>query len=88
MHIRRDPIVEIKPGTHPTSIDLHSMAQAVRPDLRLTSFSSRRLMGLSTHTITQRKTVQVASFSSSRYVLEFIQEPLKQHWESVFIEVR
>ena len=31
--------------------------------------------------------MQVASFSSSRYVLEFIEQPLKQHWETSFIEV-
>ena len=31
---------------------------------------------------------QVASFSSARYVLEFLKEPLTQHWETSFIEAR
>ena len=38
--------------------------------------------------LTQCNTVQVASFSSARYVLEFLQQPLTQHWETAFIEVR
>ena len=32
--------------------------------------------------------IKVASYSSSRYVIDFIKEPLTQHWETSFLEVR
>jgi hypothetical protein len=32
--------------------------------------------------------IKVASFSSARYVIDFIKQPLTQHWETSFLEVR